>query len=82
MTTLARPSTQIERLRAFAREFADALPTPNPLQHEANARAFWVVLVTLVVDEASLPADLTTNPVLGTYAAAVAADFLDNEAVS
>lgn len=79
MTTLARPTTQIERLRRFARQFADALPTPHPLQREANARAFWLVLVALVVDDSTVPDDLTTNPALGIYAAAVAAEFLDLE---
>lgn len=79
MTTLARPTTQIERLRRFARQFADALPTPHPLQRESNARAFWLVLVALVVDDSTVPDDLTTNPVLGIYAAAVAAEFLDLE---
>lgn len=82
MTTLARPSTQIERLRAFAREFADALPTPNPLQDPAWARTFWTVLLTLVVDEAVIADDLTDDMVLGIYATAVAAEFLEYEAES
>lgn len=79
MTTLARPTSQVERLRAFARQFADALPVPNRLQDEAAARAFWVVLLALVVDDACVATDLTGDLVIAIYATAVAADFIDQD---
>lgn len=86
MTTLARPESQIERLRLFAREFADAVRDQavesigsNPFADVAFTRSFWSVLVTLVVDPTSVPADVATDPVLAIYATAVANDFLSSE---
>lgn len=79
MTALAQPSTQIERLRAFARSFVDALPAPNPLQDHAAARAFWMLLLSIVVDETCVAEDLTEDVVLSIYATAVAVEFLELE---
>ena len=83
MTTLRtltpRRSSRVERLRVLAREFADALPSPNPLQDPSWARAFWPVLLALVVDESVIADDLTDDLVLGIYATAVAAEFLEYE---
>lgn len=89
MTTLARPKSQIERLRIFAREFADAVRDQavesggsNPFADVAFTRSFWSVLLTLVVDPASVPANIATDPVLAIYATAVAEDFLSFEAAT
>jgi hypothetical protein len=88
MTALPSTSSQIERLRAWAREFADAIEsiavetrTRNPFHDESWARAFWTVLVTLVVDDTSLPIDLTDDELLATYAAFAATEFLLDQAV-
>jgi len=80
-TLTPRRSSRVERLRVLAREFADALPTPNPLQDPSWSRTFWAVLLALVVDEALIADDLTDDLVLGIYATAVAAEFLEYEHV-
>jgi hypothetical protein len=70
----------IPRLRAHARAFANALPSPSPLDDPRRARLFWTILVALVVDDTTYAVDLTDDLVVAIYATAVAADFLELDA--